>query len=105
MSELFLLNVTTQPHAMRDLLFCYHLRLNGFGAKFVGSNQGSDNLIKVYLAPDESLQIKDASDTLDSLVKSLTESFIHGYLTALGLNDESLFQVTRKAMNKNSEFH
>jgi len=84
--------------------------LNGFGAKFVGANQGSDNLVKVYLAQDDSIQIdidnelksKDASDTVESLVKSLTESFVNGYLTALGLKDESLFQTTKKAISRNS---
>ncbi len=84
--------------------------LNGFGAKFVGSHQDSDNLVKVYLAQDDSIQIdiddelksKDSSDIVESLVKSLTESFVNGYLTALGLKNESLFQTTKKAMNKNS---
>ena len=80
--------------------------LKGFKAKFVGGEDNSDNLVRVYLANDESIQIdiddelksKDVNGAVESLVKSLTESFVNGYLTALGLKDESLFQATKKAM-------
>tara|TARA_B110001454_G_scaffold64823_1_gene62993 strand:- start:41478 stop:41915 length:438 start_codon:yes stop_codon:yes gene_type:complete len=80
--------------------------LKGFKAKFVGSGDNSDNLVRVYLASDESIQIdiddelksKDVNGAVESLVKSLTESFVNGYLTALGLKDESLFHATKKAM-------
>ena len=80
--------------------------LKGFKAKFVGNGDNSDNLVRVYLAADESIQIdiddelksKDVNGAVESLVKSLTESFVNGYLTALGLKDESLFHATKKAM-------
>ena len=80
--------------------------LKGFKAKFVGGGDNSDNLVRVYLAADESIQIdiddelksKDVNGAVESLVKSLTESFVNGYLTALGLKDESLFHATKKAM-------
>lgn len=80
--------------------------LKGFKAKFAGSGDNSDNLVRVYLANDESIQIdiddelksKDVNGAVESLVKSLTESFVNGYLTALGLKDESLFHATKKAI-------
>lgn len=79
--------------------------LNGFSAKFVGSNKGLENLVTVHLTADESVQIdideelksKDLNGTVESLVKSLTESFVSGYLTALGLKDEGLFQAVKKS--------
>ena len=79
--------------------------LNGFRAKFVGNNNGSENLVTVHLTADESVQIdideelksKDLNGTVESLVKSLTESFVNGYLTALGLKDEGLFQAVKKS--------
>ena len=78
--------------------------LNGFKARFVGRGKELDSLVKVYLSNDESVQIeiddelksKDVNSAVESLVKSLTESFVNGYLTALGLKDENLFQSTKK---------
>lgn len=85
--------------------------LNGFRAKFTGSDENEDHLVRVYLSSDESIHIdideslksKDGSDTVEGLVKSLTESFVNGYLTALGLKSESLFQATQKAFHKNTK--
>lgn len=79
--------------------------LKGFKAKFVGDNQDVDSLVKVYLTHDESVQIeiddelksKDVNGTVESLVKSMTESFVNGYLTALGLKEDGLFTATKKS--------
>lgn len=84
--------------------------LNGFKAKFVGGDV-NENLVRVYLTQDESIQVeiddelkgKDTPATLESLVKSLTESFMSGYLTSLGLKDESLFQAASKARRRDAE--
>lgn len=70
---------------------------NGFAAKFVG-NEDVENLVRVYLTKndqvqvdiDETLKTKDSSTTVECLVKSLSESFMNGYLSALGLRDENL---------------
>ena len=77
----------------------------GFKAKFSGKDDPTDNLVKVYLTEAEEIQIeidnelksKDSNGTLESLVKSLTESFMSGYLTALGLKDEGLFSAAKKS--------
>ena len=77
---------------------------NGFKARFVGDDSLTDNLVRVFLTADESVQIeiddelksKDSNLALQGLVKSITESFMNGYLSALGLKDESLFQSSRK---------
>ena len=74
----------------------------GFKAKFVGSDAIKDNMVKVYLTKDESVQIeiddglksKDINGAVHSLVKSLTESFMNGYLSALGLREENLLGST-----------
>lgn len=69
--------------------------LNGFGAKFVGEEMGSENLIRVYMTKEESVQVdidhklrsQDVSSTMEGLVKSLVDGLMAGYLTALGLKD------------------
>lgn len=74
---------------------------NGFAAKFIG-NEEVGNLVRVYLTEkdlvqvdiDESLKTKDAAATVECLVKSLSESFMNGYLSALGLKDESLLPTS-----------
>ena len=71
--------------------------MNGFAAKFVG-DEATGNLVRVYLTEtdqvqidvDEQLNTKDASATVECLVKSLSISFMNGYLSALGLKDEAL---------------
>lgn len=75
---------------------------SGFAAKFVG-NEEVGNLVRVYLTEsdlvqidiDQSLKSKDACATVECLVKSLSESFMNGYLSALGLKDESLLQTAQ----------
>ncbi len=78
--------------------------LKGFKAKFVGDNLDADSLVKVYLKSDESVQIdiddelksKDVNGMVESLVKSMTESFVNGYLTALGLKEDGIFTATKR---------
>lgn len=74
---------------------------NGFAAKFIG-NEEVGNLVRVYLTDtdqvqidiDDSLKTKDASATVECLVRSLSESFMNGYLSALGLKDETLLPTS-----------
>lgn len=81
--------------------------LKGFQAKFVG-NEGTENLVRVYLTKQDEIQIdidnelkgEDSNGVMEGLVKSLTESFMNGYLTALGLKDESLFKATGEKSKK-----
>lgn len=66
----------------------------GWGARFVGG-EDIGNLVKVYLTKDDEIQIdiddslrsKDAGNTVEVLVKSISSSFIGGYLATLGLTD------------------
>lgn len=66
----------------------------GWGARFVG-NEDVGNLVKVYLTADDQVQIdiddslksKDSSATVETLVRSISSSFIGGYLATLGLTD------------------
>lgn len=79
----------------------------GFGARFVGPSGSVEagNLVRVYLTDDDRVQIdiddrlntKDATDTVNSLVKSMSGSFINGYLTAIGLKDENIFPSSPEA--------
>lgn len=76
--------------------------IKGFQAKFIGD--ANENLVRVHLTKDDAVQIDiddelksaDKSGVVESLVKSLTESFMSGYLSAIGLKDDSLFQAARK---------
>lgn len=80
--------------------------LNGFQAKFNLGN--TENLVKVYLTKNDQIQIDidnelksdDTSGVMEALVKSLTESFMGGYLTALGLKDEALFKKSIEKSKK-----
>lgn len=77
--------------------------IKGFQARFIGDD-ANENLVRVHLTKDDAIQIDiddelksaDKSGVVESLVKSLTESFMSGYLSAIGLKDDSLFQAARK---------
>lgn len=66
----------------------------GWGARFVG-NEEVGNLVKVYLTKDDEVQIdiddslksKDSSAVVEVLVRSISASFIGGYLATLGLSE------------------
>lgn len=82
--------------------------LKGFQAKFVGKDE-SENVVKIYLTEDDEVQIEVDSEMKDNgtgeaiegLVKSLSESFMNGYLTALGLKEDNLFKsATQTKTNK-----
>ena len=80
----------------------------GFNAKFVGNEGNHENLVKVYLTDDDGVQVDidnqlkniDIDRSMESLIKSLVEGFMGGYLTALGLKDETLFRGTSSKMLK-----
>lgn len=82
---------------------------NGFQAKFVGRDE-SENVVKVYLTKEEQVQIEvdsemkdnNANEAIEGLVKSISESFMNGYLTALGLKEENLFKAASKKPLKKS---
>ena len=82
--------------------------LKGFQAKFVGKDE-SENVVRIYLNDDEQVQIEvdsemkeeGTSEAIEGLIKSMSESFMNGYLTALGLKEDNLFQsATKKASKK-----
>ncbi len=72
--------------------------LNGFKAKFTGTENDHQHLVKVYLTADDSIQVdiddelksKDTNGSMESLVRSLIEGLMGGYLAALGLKSESI---------------
>lgn len=83
----------------------------GWGARFIGS-EDTGNLVKVYLTEDDLVQIdidetlksKDAGSTVEVLVRSVSSSFINGYLTSLGLTElrgEEGFSGANKEPTKN----
>lgn len=83
--------------------------LKGFQAKFVGKDE-SENVVRIYLNDEEQVQIEvdsemkeeGTSEAIEGLIKSLSESFMNGYLTALGLKEDNLFQsASKKASKKN----
>ena len=71
--------------------------VNGFKAKYTGKGD-HENLVRVYLSEDDSIQVdidhqlrsNDTNGAMESLVRSLIEGLMAGYLTALGLKNESL---------------
>ena len=82
--------------------------IKGFQAKFVGKDE-SENVVRIYLNDDEQVQIEvdsemkeeGTSEAIEGLIKSMSESFMNGYLTALGLKEDNLFQsATKKASKK-----
>lgn len=81
--------------------------LKGFQAKFVGKDD-SENVVRVYLNSEEKVQIEVDSEmkkegtgeAIEGLVKSLSESFMNGYLTALGLKGEGLFKTITEQVGK-----
>ncbi|MFN8845949.1 MAG: hypothetical protein ACK5W9_03790 [Bdellovibrionales bacterium] len=72
--------------------------LNGFKAKFTGKDGAHENLVRVYLTHDDSIQVdidnelksNDTNGSMESLVRSLIEGLMGGYLSALGLKKESI---------------
>lgn len=81
--------------------------LKGFQAKFVGKDD-SENVVRIYLNEQEQVQIEVDSEmkeegtgeAIEGLVKSLSESFMNGYLTALGLKEDNLFKSATKKGKK-----
>ena len=66
-------------------------------------------MVRIYLNDDEQVQIEvdsemkeeGTSEAIEGLIKSMSESFMNGYLTALGLKEDNLFQsATKKASKK-----
>ena len=80
----------------------------GFSAKFIGADGSHENLVRVYMTDDEAVQVEidhqlksdDINATMESLVKSMTESFMNGYLATLGLKDEALFKTATKKTHR-----
>ena len=81
--------------------------LKGFQAKFVGKDD-SENVVRVYLNKQEQVQIEvdsemkkeGTSEAIEGLVKSLSDSFMNGYLSALGLKEEGLFKTITEQVGK-----
>lgn len=81
--------------------------LKGFQAKFVGKDD-SENVVRIYLNEQEQVQIEvdsemkeeGTSEAIEGLVKSLSESFMNGYLTALGLKEDNIFKSATKKGKK-----
>lgn len=78
--------------------------LNGFTAKVVGGEDA--DLVRVYLTSEDRVHVEVASNVshpednlaVQTLVRSLTESFMNGYFTALGLRDDE--PVTAKKIRR-----
>jgi len=81
--------------------------VKGFQARFM-SDPENENLVRVHLTKEDALQIdiddqlrsEDKSGVVESLVKSVTGSFINGYLTAIGLKDDGTFQSKKPSSKK-----
>lgn len=77
---------------------------DGFSAKFVGPEGQNENLVRVYFNDnravqvdiDNKLRIKNTAETVESLVKSLVDGFVGGYITLLGLKNDNLFTPVKK---------
>lgn len=71
--------------------------LNGLSAKFVGPKNPNDNMIRIFLTDQDSIQIEIDSQLraihpegiTEHLVKSMVSGLFTGYLTALGLVSET----------------
>lgn len=81
--------------------------LKGFQARFVGKDD-NENVVRIFLNDQEQVQIEvdsemkeeGTSEAIEGLVKSLSGSFMDGYLSALGLKDHSLFKATTEPSTK-----
>jgi hypothetical protein len=84
--------------------------LNGFRANFVAPTDTSNNLIKVHLSDDASIQVDIAAElrslnngeAMESLVKALVDGFMGGYLSALGIHDETFFKPKKNGKSGES---
>lgn len=86
---------------------------NGLNAKFVSEKDERENLIRVFLTEHDAIQVeldkdlrsKDNGETIDSLVRSLVEVLLSGYLTALGLTEISSLKnkIANESVSKNTK--
>ena len=82
--------------------------LKGFQAKFVNENGKHEQVVKVYLTDEEAVQVeidndlklKDYNAAVESIVKSLVEGFMGGYLKALGLKGDSGVDELKPRLSK-----
>lgn len=85
--------------------------IKGFQAKFVGKDE-QENVVRIFLNDKEQVQIEvdsemkeeGASEAIEGLVRSMSESFMTGYLNALGFKDDNLFKsATVKRTSKKGD--
>ena len=85
--------------------------IKGFQAKFVGKDE-QENVVRIFLNDKEQVQIEvdsemkeeGASEAIEGLVRSMSESFMSGYLNALGFKDDNLFKsATIKRTSKKGD--
>ena len=73
---------------------------NGLKANFVDEEVGAKHLVRVYLSAEEAIQVdidktlksKDTNSSLESLIRSLIEGLMSGYLSALGLTSQTVIK-------------
>lgn len=69
---------------------------NGYKAQFKDSDDETKHAVWVHLTEDDEIKIeidnefksKDSNGTLEALVKSLSQSFVSGYMTTVGLKSD-----------------
>ncbi len=80
--------------------------INGFKAQFKDSTEQTQHAVWVHLTANDEIKIeidnefksKDTNGTLEALVRSLSQSFVSGYMMTLGLKNEdpNVTQKTKK---------
>lgn len=69
---------------------------NGYKAQFKGKNDQTEHAVWVHLTENDEIKIeidtefksKDNNGTLEALVRSLSQSFVSGYMMTVGLKNE-----------------
>ena len=78
---------------------------NGYKAQFKDAEDQTKHSVWVYLSPDDEIKIeidnefksKDSTGTLEALVRSLSQSFVSGYMSTVGLkNDDPNIETKEK---------
>ena len=69
---------------------------NGYKAQFKDKNEQTEHAVWVHLTENDEIKIeidtefksKDTNGTLEALVRSLSQSFVSGYMMTVGLKNE-----------------
>ncbi|NUN06142.1 MAG: hypothetical protein HUU57_10305 [Bdellovibrio sp.] len=80
----------------------------GFKAKFKDKDDKTEHAVWVHLTEDDEVKIeidsefksKDTNGTLEALVRSLSQSFVSGYMTTVGLKSDDSIPTDEKKKSK-----